>query len=422
MIIISKYSNIIYIMSNSYQIQTLVNNIFTQFQSNEERFEEFKKKGYTIDVNDHHFNIFKYNGDANGPYCTGAVFDFQGKLAAYTFDKTINNVLQQNFGIEQFNNFISTNALTNENMYVYKYINGSRVYAWFDKINQTWRLSTSRTINAYNSDWNTVKKFGAMFEEILVSKNNTYTTDVFNTWAQQYLNTDFCYTFIIVHPEMKHSPSNVEYQIYLINVCNMNDLSVVPLWEFKTNVYTKNVMEFCNQNDETFIGNDMIKLQYYYNQICVGSINSVIIIDSQNRQFKLTNNTFQEVKESISKPLNDEESYLEIRSNEFRKNVYLSLFPERLQWTIELENTINGYVRKLFFEYVNYFMKKQKTQLEKPVHVFICQLHKIYLDTFQKITISKTFEHFNSLEFSDKLRLYKTCKTKYDGLVPTPSS
>ena len=69
MIIISKYSNIIYIMSNSYQIQTLVNNIFTQFQSNEERFEEFKKKGYTIDVNDHHFNIFKYNGDANGPYC-----------------------------------------------------------------------------------------------------------------------------------------------------------------------------------------------------------------------------------------------------------------------------------------------------------------------------------------------------------------
>jgi len=402
--------------TNYNQIQTLINTIFTQFSSSEERIEELKKRGYRVDRNDYHYNIFKYVSDEQGSNCTGVIFNPQGKLVGHTSKKTIDNILHQNYGIEQFNGFVDTNALRNESMYVYKYINGSRVFTWFDNETQTWKLSTSKAVDAFNANWGTDKTFGTMFEEILVTKNLISQKTTFNDWAKIHLNTDYCYTFIIVHPDMKQISGNIEHQLYLVNVSNTNDFSTIPLHQYRDTNITSSVIEQCNANGETFIGNDMIKLQYYYNQICIGSITGIIIVDSQNRQFKLLNNKFQEVLYSTSTIKSDENNYLNIRTDEFKKNMFLSLFPNKLQWTLDMENKINGYLQKLFFEYVNYFMKKHKTQLEKPIHVFICQLHKEYLEKCQKITINKTITHFNSLGLTDQIRLYNTCKVKYDNV------
>jgi hypothetical protein len=148
---------------------------------------------------------------------TGIIFDLDFNILHFSFDKCY----------EGFDN--SGDPFTGQlgEYVVNMFFIGSLIKVFYCE-KTGWNLSTSKNLEASNSRWSSKKSFDDLFEEcIKVSYDMSYFDFI------EKLDPNFCYTYIIQHPENK-SLINVSTPLaFLLNKVNTTTLSEeIPDIEF----------------------------------------------------------------------------------------------------------------------------------------------------------------------------------------------
>lgn len=104
-------------------------------------------------------------------------------------------------------------------------IDGSLVRMWYNENDKRWQLSTTRKINADESFWSSKKSISVLFREacpfLLYEK----------------LNKNFCYSFILRHPEHHQVFSVKAPSVLHVGTRDMNTLNELDISEMDNRVY-----------------------------------------------------------------------------------------------------------------------------------------------------------------------------------------
>jgi hypothetical protein len=396
-------------MNTSNEIVILFNEIFQANNNNLElSIEHLKEMGYGI--NYHTFDeqpgrrftsIFTKHEDLNkekNPVSTGAIFDLNGKLRSYPGNKANDFVINSQSVIN-----INNDGLTIDNkqfscefpVYGYMYYSGTRMMLWNSGTNEqpVWRLSTSKAVNAFESKWNTEVSFGQMFTDLL----SKYHLNL-NTFCEN-LNTSYCYSFMMVHPDMHNIvSSNSNGNLYLVGVYdvdNYQNLDIEIIHQQMFNSFNNLVSKI-----ETRRYNSYEELQQLFGRIANGTSIGEIITDVNYNYFKVLNKDFSSVHNASCVSHNNIESYFQLRNEPTAKELYETMFPDKSYGNQLVEEEIKKVIKILHSLYIKKFpMKQDVGHLDKPIDVFLRHVvHNHYMQNKEKIKYEKVLELFNDNE------------------------
>jgi len=284
--------------------------------------------------------------------CNGIILEKTTfKILCYTFDKCIDS--------ETFDKNINL-----DNLYVEKAIEGTLVRLFY--YNNQWRLSSKKCIDAYKSKWLSEKNFGLLFEEC-INYNEIITK----------LDINYCYSFIITHPENRIV---VNYHVpiaYHISTRDLRDLS-----EIDTNIgVEKIVKEFINKNNlEEFININITSYNILNSQTIINYEGCVFIDSNYNRQ-KVRTPIFNKVRNLWGNTNNRFYRYLELRSNINLLNEYLTYFVNDKENCLFYERKIGNMAQTILELYISKHIKKENIKIPYFFSKIIYNLHGDFIKT-----------------------------------------
>lgn len=322
-------------------------------------FDEIKKKAKNVPYNFQvieHDNLYMLSFTENSNLAlknvramNGVIFEKNtNKLLHYSFPKAYEGVYSPYFENEKD----CYKKLINQNFEVEISTEGTHVKVfWYDN---RWRVSTSRSIEAGLSFWNSEKSFKEMFYE---------TCDYENIKLED-LDKQYCYSFIMQHPENKIcSEITVPY-------CNMIN---------KVNVEENTV----TRTTEGFLIDCSIELLMEKVRQSSANLNYIVYLEDSSR-IKITNNNFKKLQKLLKNDNNIQRSYLkslqEGTSEEMKKKL-----KENCIVFERVESILDITIKNIHESYKNNFIYKKNEQVYFKFSKILNTLHWIYRKTSEKI-------------------------------------
>lgn len=288
--------------------------------------------------------------------CNGIILDKNTlKIICYTFDKCSDETNLPN-------------NLDKNQLFMEYSIEGSliRLYNYDNK----WILSTKRCIDASKSKWLSNKNFVELFHECLGNIN-----------LEHVINPNYCYSFIISHPENNIISKNDVPKVYHISTRDINTLKEVtinigvPFLE-RSSVPT-NAEEFIQEVFTQLLNDTSTFFEGY------------MFIDIHYNRWKLQKPYFKKIRDLWGNNNNRFFRYLELRKNINLLQDYLTYFPFDKDNFLNYETEINNFSRII----LDYYSKKHITKIDKNVPFYfskiIYRLHGDYFKTRIKTDNSK---------------------------------
>jgi hypothetical protein len=246
--------------------------------------------------------------------------------------------------------------INTENMTLEFAIEGAMVRLYF--YNNNWYLATKKCINASKAKWLSNKNFLELFIECLSSINNLEN-------LQEKLNKEYCYTFILVHPENNIVVNNLQPCLYHISTRNLSSLS-----EIDENIGINKCMKKNFSIDEFNLLLESLKNEQNY------SYEGYMIIDNNNyvRQ-KFKTNIYKMIRDIWGNTNNRFFRYLELRKNFDLLNNYLLYFPQDRNKFFEFEEMVNKLAFKILECYKLHHIFKEKNKIPFYFSKIIYKLH-----------------------------------------------
>jgi hypothetical protein len=238
--------------------------------------------------------------------------------------------------------------------------------------NDEWILSTRSSIGA-KTRWDGKRTFADLFKE---AEPKTH-------WREQ-LQTDHCYSFVLVHFQNRNvSPVN-ENGIFLVEQHKMGD--TIQKVKLDTLEGVQNVISF----DSDYLNN--------YKQPLYFSIKGVTI-QINNKRYKWINPNFTYVSQLKMNHNNKLMNYISLRQCGKLKE-YLQYFPEeserfnnyRDEFNIIKDDIFNGYLARFVYK------TKKMSDISYPLRPLLYELHKRYLDTQEKTTIKVVSDYLHDTD------------------------
>lgn len=246
--------------------------------------------------------------------------------------------------------------INTENMRLEFSIEGAMVRLYF--YNNNWYLATKKCINASKAKWLSNKNFLELFIECLSSINNLEN-------LQEKLNKEYCYTFILVHPENNIVVNNPQPCLYHISTRNLSSLL-----EIDVNIDINKCMKKNFSIDEFNLLCESLKNEQNY------SYEGYMIIDNNNyvRQ-KFKTNIYKMVRDIWGNTNNRFYRYLELRKNFDFLNNYLFYYPQDKNKFFEFEEIVNKLAFKILECYKLHHIFKEKNKIPFYFSKIIYKLH-----------------------------------------------
>jgi hypothetical protein len=270
--------------------------------------------------------------------CNGIILDKNTfKIICYTFNKCIDS------------NALDT-SLDYNNLYFETALEGTLIRLYF--YNDTWNLSTKKTINASKSKWLSNKSYAELFYESL-------TDNIINN-----LNQNYCYSFIITHPENVFVVNYTEKILYHISTRDMNTLN-----EISIDIGIKQI-------EKIFISNDMLpdilgKLLTDNNLLYEG----ILLIDINYNRQKLRTAIYTKAKLLWGNTNNRFYRYLELRKDTNLLNEYLTYMNQDRYNFINYENIVSQLASDILGCYLGKYIDKNNNKLPFFFNKIIYKLH-----------------------------------------------
>jgi hypothetical protein len=317
-------------------------------------------------------DLFLIHTQNNSPFniplvneCNGLILEKTSlKIVCYTFNKCLDTIDLNNIG-----NNININQL-----YMEKSLEGTLVRLFY--YNNKWILSTKKCIDASKSKWVSDKNFLQLFIEC----SDKY--DYFNN-----LNTNYCYSFIIMHPENK-----IIVNYTHPDICHISTRDLISLNEIDINIgvpkSVRTLISFsdfdctvCNiENDNTLF--------------CEG----YIFIDESFNRIKIVKPFYSKIKNIWGNTNNRLYRYLELRKDYVLLNEYLLFFSNDRTKFIEYEDKIKNLAIGILDIYFSKHVKKNNIKIPFFLSKLIYKLHGDYFKDKIKMSYDKVMLALLDLE------------------------
>lgn len=278
--------------------------------------------------------------------CNGIIIDKNTMdILCYTFDKC-NNSLE------------IPNDFDFDNLYIENAIEGTIVKLYYT--NENWLLSTKKCIDSSKASWISTKNFHQMFTECI------NTTSII---IEDKLNKDYCYSFIIIHPE---NSIVVKYQypvLYHVSTRNMKTFEEIDV---DVGIQKMPRTKICKENINDVIENLMNTKELFYE--------GLIFIDTQYRRWKLRTPVFNRARELWGNTNNRLYRYIELRRDGNLLNEYLMYFPCDRDVFIEYENRLKNVAHDILKYYSGKHILKN---IEKVPYYYSKIIYKLHGDFFK---------------------------------------
>jgi hypothetical protein len=287
-------------------------------------------------------------------------------------------------------NFIKKYNTKNESLVAEEFVEGTMINVFWDSnigLSGAWEISTRNTVGAESSFYKSPnsKTFRTMFLEAAI--NNNLDLDS--------LNKNFCYSFVLQHPENRIVVPFKAPQLYLISMYTIdnNDLNNIRVsYVDRTN--------FFNLYTTTTVKNPAIYEWSTYSDLIdkYASMNTpydilgvVIHNNETGERTKIRNPVYEEVRQLRGNQPKIQYQYLCLRK-EGRVGNFLKYFPENKKDFSNFRDQIHLFTNTLYSNYVSCYIKKEKPLLEFPeqyrTHMF--NIHKEYLDNLKEKKMNVT--------------------------------
>ncbi len=287
----------------------------------------------------------------------GVILDKENNnVVHFSFNKCYDGIKNKNTEIidcKYLKDFYS-NEVNEENIVIEEYNEGSliKVYYFEDR----WNISTSRTLEADKTYWTSKKSFEELFNESVDEE------------FYDYLDKDYCYTYLLIHPEIKMVVDNKDINVKFVNKVNLNTFEECIYKEKQditleeaTNSTNKNYIVYYTEENGKTVRIKLLNKEYIALKLLRGEIHDIGL------------------------------RYLEVYEDfgELMK----SKFPQ-CKKKFEIIDTLlfktSKYIQNLYFEK---YVKKLEVEIPKKFEITIRQLHYNYRKTREYITIGKVKTH-----------------------------
>lgn len=251
--------------------------------------------------------------------------------------------------------FITKYATKTENIIAQEFVEGTMINVFFNPSILTWKIATRNTVNADVSFYKKEngKTFNTMFFE--ACKENNFDLEM--------LDKQFCYSFVLQHPENRIVIPFQSPQLYLVEVykiINDEHVIVIPqnineirtsgmlintsirfpeVYEFTT--YTELIEKFASANTPYNIMGIVIK-----NMLT-------------NERTKIRNPIYEEVRHLKGNQTKSQYQYLHLRK-EGKLPEYLKYYPESKKEFSECRVNVHIFTNALHHNYLACYVRKEK--------------------------------------------------------------
>lgn len=313
----------------------------------------------------------------------------------------------------------------NNEFWVEETIEGTMINLFWQPSLGEWELSTRSQIGAKSKyNYESKNTFRYMFLETL----NEMEIDLND------FDKNFCYSFILQHPDNKRVCKIEEKKVWLTNVYAMTNISCNTNNQGKVTPVPRNMLhnklaliiktpscenillpkvcypENSNITKEDF--KDLLKSHHDFNF-------PGYMINTKLDRIKFTNPEYNKIKYLKGNSPRLQYTYYELRK---KGNVreYLKYFPENATIFNTFRNDLHNYTKKLHNCYVSCYIKKEKPIKEFPyqykTHMYY--LHQLYLenykDTNEYMNKGKVVNYVNNLETPRLLHVINYDWDKYN--------
>ena len=261
---------------------------------------------------------------------------------------------------------------------------GSQIKLFYDTTTQNWVVSTTRRIDASKSFYITNTSFYDMWDSSITLDYNK-------------LNKEYCYSFILQHPDnhvvARHSKPNV---IHLLT----RSMKTYKIVDNDIGVKKPTTVTFTNKGD---IWKSIKRLPFY---------KEGYVVRYEDMFVKLVNNKYQEVKDLRGSSYSLLFHYFCLKK-EHKIRKYLSYYPEMSETFSQYERFFYNLCITAFNEYIMVRIRKSIDVKEslpflKPV---LYKLHGIHISKKFRITLQTVVKHIESYSPQLLKSLVDKCNT-----------
>jgi len=348
-------------------------------------------------LNNQKYKVIRYN-KTNLTYdiiptyglCRSVIANSNNQVVCFSPPKSV----KSDMFIEKYN--IKSDTLVAE-----EFVEGTMINVFWDQnigLSGAWEISTRNTVGAVASFYKSPnsKTFRTMFLE--AAANNNLDLDS--------LHKNFCYSFVLQHPENRIVVPFKTPQLYLISmyIIDNSDKSNVK-------VYSVDKSNFLNLHSNTTI---KIPTVYNWNTYAdlidkYASMNTsydvlgvVIYNNETGERTKIRNPVYEEVRQLRGNQPKLQYQYLCLRK-EGKVGDFLKYYPENKKEFSNFRDQLHLFTNTLFMNYVSCYIKKEKPLLEfsEQYRTHMFNIHKHYLDDLKEkkmyVTNSVVIKYVNNI-------------------------
>jgi len=282
-----------------------------------------------------------------------------------------------------------------------EFIEGTMINAFWDPsigLTGGWEISTRNTVGATSSFFKGThgKTFRDMFLEAAKEVN----------LSLDRLNKEFCYSFVLQHPENRivvpfKQPDLYLVALYSIKVLNGNTMLMsYPMIDFQNFDWGPASIKF-PQVYEWNTYTDLIQ-KYASMNTSYSTLGVVVYNNLTGERMKIRNPVYEQVRSLRGNQPKLQYQYLSLRK-EGKVADFLKFFPENKKEFSAFRDQIHLFTSTLFGNYASCYIKKEKPLKEfsdqYKTHMF--NIHKIYMDDLREkkmfITNTTVINYVNNL-------------------------
>lgn len=292
------------------------------------------------------------------------IVDEEGEILSFAPPKSLN-----------FDIFSQTNEY--DKCYIQHFPEGTMINVFFDKHTDDWEIATRSSIGAkcnFNMDSNITYRY--MF---LDAMNHT-------GLEFDYLDKTSCYSFVLQHPKNRIVVPIVQPAIILTNkykiennlIYNNNDITSVHF--SKLTMYPindENISKSLNYTGDSWSN----IIEHFFSGNLPYQLQGIVLYNSKGQRTKIRNKNYEEIKHLRGNSPKLQYQYYNLRQHGLVRD-FLKYYPEHKQEFGDFRRDLHKYTSQLYQNYINCFIKKQKSLKEYPyqfkTHMY--KLQELYIN------------------------------------------
>lgn len=282
--------------------------------------------------------------------CRSLVFDQNNKLLCFAPPKSI-----------QMDNFIQSYQERKPQIMAEEFVEGTMINVFWNETD--WEMTTRSIIGAETTFFDSSKTFRTLFLEACLECNLEFSA----------LNKDYCYSFVLQHPESRIVTPILKPDLYLIAVYKIeqNDEQLVV-----HQLECSSILP-CIKTPKTFDFSSYGELiNTYGNQSEYHVVGVMLVNKETGERAKIRNPAYEHVRQLRGNQPKLQYHYLCLRKDG-KVSEYLKYYPEHKSAFTLFRTQVHLYTNTLFIYYVDCFIKRMKPLKEYPSQ-FKTQMYHIH--------------------------------------------